>query len=104
MIVVIDEVIELCLLLEHVLAAGLVASFVSVRCMRSCRPLYGGLLGLMRSMPIPKRSHHIERLDRPKKAERLAKGTPLSVRIAMGSPKSLKALSKTVNANISRVY
>jgi hypothetical protein len=40
---------------------------------------------------------------RPKKAERLAKGMPLSVRIAKGNPKSLKTLSNTVNANISWV-
>ena len=32
------------------------------------------------------------------KALRLAKGIPLSVRIARGSPKSLKVLSNTVNA------
>ena len=52
----------------------------------------------MRSMPIPRRSHHTESLDRPKKAPRLAKGTPLSLRIALGSPNSLKTRSKTAKA------
>src|ERR1700723_2796512 len=70
---------------------GLVASFFKVRCMRSWRPFCCGLPGLMRSMPIPKRNHHTESLERPKKAEGLAKGMPLSVRIDKGSPKSLKA-------------
>jgi len=54
-------------------------------------------------MPIPNRSHHTESLLKPKKALALAKGTPLSVRIDKGSPKSLKALSNTVNAYISLV-
>ncbi len=38
----------------------------------------------MRSMPNPRRSHHTELL-KPKKALALAKGVPLSVRIARGS-------------------
>src|SRR5258708_36830059 len=62
-----------------------------------------GLPGLIRSMPIPRRSHQTESLLRPKKALLLAKGTPLSLRIGRGSPKSLKALSKTVNAKHSLV-
>ena len=57
---------------------------------------------MMRSMPMPKRSHHTESLERPKKAT-LAKGAPLSVRIARGKPKSLKARSKTLKANSSLV-
>src|SRR5260370_9447786 len=36
--------------------AGLVASFFRVRCMRSWRPFCCGLPGLMRSMPITRRS------------------------------------------------
>lgn len=35
----------------------------------------------MRSMPIPKRSHHTESLETPKKAPRLAKGTPLPAKL-----------------------
>jgi hypothetical protein len=35
---------------------------------------------------MPSRSHHTERRERPKKALLLAKGMPLSVRIALGSP------------------
>jgi hypothetical protein len=38
----------------------------------------------MRSSVIPNRSHHTERLLNPKNAVVLAKGTPLSVRIAWG--------------------
>src|ERR1700681_3906406 len=71
-------------------AGGLVASFFKVRCMRSWRPFCCGLPGLMRSMPIPRRSHHTESLLKPKKALRLANGTPLSVRIAK-QPEVLKS-------------
>jgi hypothetical protein len=57
----------------------------------------------MRSIAIPKRSHHTDNLLKPKKALLLANGVPLSVRIASGKPKSLKARSNTVNAYISLV-
>lgn len=40
-------------------------------------------------MPIPKRNH--QSFERPKIALALANGVPLSVRIARGRPKSLKA-------------
>ena len=52
-----DELVEAGLLLQEVPAAGLVASFFSVRCMRSWRPFCCGWPGLMRSMPMPRRSH-----------------------------------------------
>jgi hypothetical protein len=102
-VVALDEVIELALLLRKFLAAGLVASFFNVRCIRSWRPFCCGLPGLMRSMPIPRRSHYTESLVKPKKAPPLAKGMPLSVRIARGSPKSLKTRSNTVNASTALV-
>lgn len=57
----------------------------------------------MRSMPIPKRSHQTDSLDKPNRELGLAKGTPLSVRIAAGSPKSLKMRSNTVKAGLARV-
>jgi hypothetical protein len=57
----------------------------------------------MRSTPITKRSHHTESLERPKKAPRLAKGTPLSLRIALGRPYSLKTRSKMAKAYCSFV-
>jgi hypothetical protein len=41
--------------------------------------------------------------ERPTSALGEAKGTPLSVRMAAGRPKSLKALSNTENANSERV-
>ena len=41
--------------------------------------------------------------ERPKSALGDAKGTPLSVRIAAGRPKSLKARSNTEKANWDRV-
>src|SRR5437773_10201668 len=41
-------------------AAGLVASFFKVRCMRSWRPFCWGWPGLMRSMPIPRQPPHGE--------------------------------------------
>ena len=43
--------------------AGRVASFFKVRCMRSCRPFCWGWPGRIRSMEIPKRSHHTESLE-----------------------------------------
>jgi hypothetical protein len=95
-VVALDEAIELVLLLQEVVRRRRVVSFFSVRCMRSWRPFCCGLPGWMRSMPIPSLSHHTERRLRPKKALALAKGTPLSVRIASGNPKSLKTRSNTV--------
>jgi hypothetical protein len=41
-----DELLEALLLLQEVERAGLVASFLSVRCMRSWRPFCCGLAGL----------------------------------------------------------
>ena len=49
---------------------------------------------LMHSMLVPRRSHHTESFESPYRALGLEDGTPLSVRIVFGSPKSLKALSK----------
>jgi hypothetical protein len=37
-VIAIDEVVELSLLLQEFCAAGLVASFFNVKCMRSWRP------------------------------------------------------------------
>src|SRR5258708_33932770 len=54
-----------------------------------------GLPGLIRSMPIPRRSHQTESLLRPKKPLLLAKGTPVALRIGRGTPKPLKALPTT---------
>src|SRR5450755_1884972 len=64
--------------------AGLVASFFRVRCMRSWRPFCCGLPGLMRSMPIPRRSHQTASLLKLNNACAEAKGTPLSLRICAG--------------------
>ena len=52
---------------------------------------------------MPRRNHQTESFDKPNRALPEAKGTPLSVRIALGSPKSLKALSKTEKAKSVRV-
>ena len=66
--------------------------------MRSWRPFCCGWPGLMRSISMPSRSHQTESLERLNKALGLAKGTPLSVRMAVGKPNSLKALSNTLKA------
>ena len=63
---------------------GRVASFFKVRCMRSWRPFCCGWPGLMRSMAMPRRSHQTESLERLNRALGLAKGTPLSERMASG--------------------
>ena len=57
----------------------------------------------MRSRRIPSRNHHTDSLLSPNSAQALAKGTPLSVRIALGKPKSLNARSNTVKAYFSFV-
>src|SRR5512132_4105627 len=56
----------------------------------------------MRSISIPRRSHQTESLERPNKALGLAKGTPLSERMASGKPRSKKSLSKAVLAGSAR--
>ncbi len=56
--------LEAGLLLEDIFARCLVASFFSVRCMRSCRPFSWGRPGLMRSSVIPSLSHHTDSFDR----------------------------------------
>ena len=99
-VVALDEVVELGLLLKEVARRGL-ASFFSVRCMRSCRPFCWGFPGLMRSRRIPRRSHHTESLLSPNSAHALAKGTPLSVRMALGRPKSLNARSNSVKLTMT---
>ena len=91
-VVAVDEVVELGLLLQEVASpAGLVVSSFRVRCMRSCRPFCCGWPGLIRSISMPSLSHQTESLERLKRALGLAKGTPLSVRMALGRPNSLKA-------------
>src|SRR6187200_439893 len=66
---------------------GRVASSLRVRCMRSWRPFCCGWPGLMRSMAMPSLSHQTESLERLNRALGLAKGTPLSERIACGRPR-----------------
>lgn len=80
----VDEGVESGLLLQAVAAGRGAVSFFSVRCMRSWRPFCCGLPGLMRSMAMPSLSQKTESLDRLNRAFGLAKGTPLSVRIAAG--------------------
>jgi hypothetical protein len=54
-------------------------------------------------MAIPKRNHQTDSLERLNKAFGLAKGTPLSERMAAGRPRSRKSCSKAVMAVSSRV-
>ncbi len=64
------------------------------RCIRSWAPLSWGHPGLLRSRSIPSASHHTESWLNPKMALLLAKGGPLSLRIAEGSPCVSKSFSK----------
>src|SRR5438105_14405012 len=66
--------------------------------MRSWRPFCCGWPGLMRSMAMPRRSHHTESLERLKRPFGLTNGTPLSDLIAWGRPRSWKSWSKAVMA------
>jgi hypothetical protein len=52
---------------------------------------------------MPSLSHQTESLERLNRALGLAKGTPLSERIACGRPRSRKSCSKAVTARSSRV-
>jgi hypothetical protein len=72
------------------LAAGLIASFFSVRCMRSCRPVCCGWPGLMRSMRIPSRSHHTDSLPRS-----------FTLLTAAEVAKALKVSAKTVQRKVA---
>jgi hypothetical protein len=60
------------------------------------------MAGLCRELGISRKtgykSHQTDSLLNPKRALGLAKGTPLSVRIARGWPNSLKTLSNTEKA------
>jgi hypothetical protein len=57
----------------------------------------------MRSIAMPSRSHHTDGFERLNKAFGLAKGTPLSERMANGMPRSRNNRSKAVMAGSSRV-
>ena len=61
------------------------------------------MTGLMRSIAIPSRSHHTDSFERLNKALGLAKGTPLSERMASGRPRSRNRRSKAVIAGSWRV-
>ena len=58
--------------------------------------------GLMRSISMPSRSHQTDSLERLNRPLGLAKGTPLSERMARGRPRSLNSCSKAVKAGSSR--
>ena len=53
---------------------------------------------MIRCSRMPKRSHQTARRDKPNIAHGAANGTPLSVRIAAGRPKSRKVRSNTEKA------
>src|ERR1700686_4943362 len=57
----------------------------------------------MRSMAMPSLSHQTESFERLNRAFGLAKGTPLSERMANGKPRSRNSRSKAVQAVSSRV-
>src|SRR4029450_11099761 len=88
------EAVEGPLLVGEGALRGFVVSALSVRCIRSWRPFSCGLDGVMRSGRMPSLIHQIARRESPPAAT-VAKGGPLSVRIARGSPNSQNADSKT---------
>src|SRR4029077_12695923 len=88
---------------RKLLPAGLVVSSFKVRDWLAWRPFCWGLRGLMRSISMPSLSHHTDTLLSPKSALGLAKGTPLSVRMALGRPNSLKTALNTGKAKASLV-
>ena len=68
--------------------------------MRSWRPFCCGWPGLMRSMAMPSLSHQTESFERLNRALGLAKGTPLSERMASGRPRSRNSRSKAVQGGV----
>ena len=58
----------------------------------------------MRSMVMPRRSHQTESLERLNRALGLAKGTPLSERMASGRPRSANNRSKAVKPYTERQF
>jgi hypothetical protein len=86
-----DEVVEAGLLLKEVGSGRLGGFFLQGK-------MNAFMAGLIRSMPIPSRSHQTASLLKLNKACAEAKGTPLSLRILTGRPRSLKSLSNTVKA------
>jgi hypothetical protein len=72
---------------------GLAVSAFSVRCIRSCLPFCCGRPGWIRSGRMPSLIHQMAKWESPADAQE-AKGGPLSVRMASGSPYSRKADSK----------
>src|SRR6516162_9783947 len=72
---------------------GLAVSAFSVRCIRSCLPFCCGRPGWIRSGRMPSLIHQMAKWESPAGAQE-AKGGPLSVRMASGSPYSRKADSK----------
>ncbi len=97
-VVAADEVVELGLLLKEVLRGrsggldlqGQMHALVAAVLLRMA-----GLDALDLDAEPQRPTESLERLN---KALGLAKGTPLSVRMAVGKPKSLKALSNTQKA------
>ena len=71
---------------------------------RTSACVHGGRLLRMRWLDalvwMPRRSHHTASLLKPNRALGKANGTPLSVRIALGKPKSLKTRSKTLRQKL----
>ena len=59
------------------------------------------VIGRMRSMLMPSRSHQTDSRDKLNRPFGEAKGTPLSKRIACGSPRSWNKRSNAVKANYS---
>jgi hypothetical protein len=74
-------------------AGGLAVSCFGVRCSRSWRPFSWGLPRAIRSGTTPTLISRTASCDRPPTA-RLAKGGPLSLRIALGGPYSAKARAR----------
>jgi hypothetical protein len=93
-----DEVVKAGLLLQEIGAGRLGGLQLECEMHSFVGPFCCGLPGLMRSMSMPSLSHQTANRDRLNKPLGLAKGTPLSVLIALGRPNSLKTLSNTVKA------
>ena len=98
-VVNLDERIEAFLLLQIVEGCWLGGLVLQGEMHAFMAPVLLRVARLIRSIRIPSFSHQTDNGLKPKKALGEAKGTPLSVRIASGSPNSLKTRSNAEKAN-----
>ena len=91
------EGVEAGLLLQDIRAGRAGGFFLQGQVHAFMAAIRCGWPGLMRSMAMPRLSHQTDSLERLYRALGLAKGTPLSERMATGKPRSLNSWTKALD-------